>query len=334
MVSPELKKAFAERHIETIPVAVGAQLLVEEMAIANQEVNQVVIGSPLSYTPQLLNNDFKTYRIQRQLTLAANPFLQDHVIAGNPVLPATCALSWMINACEQLYPGYRAFAYLNYKVLKGIVFDENQASEYNLDVQKLAKIADNEIECDVKIWTQKPGEKIRYHFSTQVQLKRESNSVPTYDSLNLHQDENFLTTNTSLYQNGAGSLFHGTTFQGVKSILNASFDKLTIECFLPEPEQQGQFPVQTFNAYIADVQVHSLWIWTQLFHQQVCLPSEIKLLENFVTVPFGKTFYVSCEVKSKTETSVVADIITHDQQGRIYNRMNDAKGTILPKQSY
>ncbi len=37
MVSPELKQAFAERNIETIPVAVLAQMLVDELAIGNQE---------------------------------------------------------------------------------------------------------------------------------------------------------------------------------------------------------------------------------------------------------------------------------------------------------
>ncbi|WP_041233456.1 type I polyketide synthase [Cylindrospermum stagnale] len=333
MVSPELKKAFAERNIETIPIEVGTQMLVNELAHGNQEIVQLVIGSPLLYTPQVLANQFKTFRIQRRLTSFSNPFLQDHVIAGNAVLPATCALTWIANTCEQLYPGYTFFSCPNYKVLKGIVFDENLANEYSLDLQEITKTEGEEIEFEAKIWSKNSAEKTRYHFSAQVKLKRNLPSTPTYEQLNLNQDQNLLAI-TSLYQSGAGTLFHGVTFQGVKSLLNASPGKLTMECLLPNPgeKQQGQFPAQTFNPYIADVQVHSLWIWTQHFYQQVCLPSEIKVFEQFAPIPFGETFYVSCEVKSKTESAVVADVIAHDQQGKIYNRMIGAKGTILPKQ--
>jgi hypothetical protein len=240
----------------------------------------------------------------------------------------------MANTCEQLYPGFKAFSCSNFKVLKGIVFDENSANEYTLEIQELAKIENKEIQIAAKISSITPDGKIRYHFSTNLILKREIPTPPNYELVNLNQDEQFLSTNPLLYQNGGGSLFHGTIFQGVKSVLNASPGKLTIECKLPEPtpQQQGQFPVQTFNPYIADVQIHSLWIWTQHFHQIGCLPSEILNFEQFAPVPFGETFYVTCEVKSKTESNVVADVITHNQQGQIYNRMIGAKGTVLVKQ--
>ena len=95
--------------------------------------------------------------------------------------------------------------------------------------------------------------------------------------------------------------------------------------------QQGQFPVQTFNPYIADVQIHALWIWTQYFYQEGCLPSKITIFEQFAPIPFEQTFYVSCEIKSKTDSSVTADVIAHDRQGKIYTRMIAAKGTILPR---
>ena len=76
---------------------------------------------------------------------------------------------------------------------------------------------------------------------------------------------------------------------------------MTIECYLPEPtaKQQGQFPVQTFNPYIADVQIHSLWIWTQHFHQVGCLPSEIKNFEQFVKFPLVKHFMLLVKSNQK-----------------------------------
>jgi acyl transferase domain-containing protein/acyl carrier protein len=334
MVSSELKKAFAERGIEVIPVETGTEILVNELTTANQDTVQLVIGSPLIYVPATLSNELKTYRINRQLTLAENPFLQDHVILGRPVLPATCGLLWMTNACEQLYPGFTALGSPNFKVLKGIVFDQTSTDEYVLEIQELAKHENQKIEFAAKISSKTSDGKVRYHFSTNLILKREIPTPPNYGNLNFNQDENLLKTNQELYQVNASSLFHGVTFQGVKSVLNTSPSQITIECYLPEPtaQQQGQFPVQTFNPYIADVQIHSLWIWTQHFHQVGCLPSEIKNFEQFAKVPFCETFYVTCEVQSKTESSVVTDVITYGHQGQIYNRMIGAKGTILPRQ--
>lgn len=333
MVSPELKKAFAERGIEVIPVETGIQILIDELNTANQDAVQLVIGSPLIYVPATLSNDLKTYRIKRQLTLAENPFLQDHVIAGRPVLPATCGLFWMTNACEQIYPGFTAFSSTNFKVLKGIIFDESLINEYVLEIQELAKHHNQEIEFAAKISSKTSDGKIRYHFSANLILKREIPAPPSYGSLNFNQDEELLKTNQELYQVNDCSLFHGITFQGVKSVLNISHNQITIECYLTEPtaQQKGQFPVQTFNPYISDVQIHSLWIWTQYFHQVGCLPSEIKNFEQFAKVPFGETFYVTCEVQSKTESSVITNVITYNHQGQIYNRMIGAKGTILPR---
>ncbi|PHJ61312.1 beta-ketoacyl synthase [Nostoc linckia z18] len=334
MVSPELKQAFAERNIETIPIEIGTKMLADELANANQQIVQVLIGSPLVYIPDKLSSELKTFRIHRHLTLAANPFLQDHVIAGYPVLPATCGLLWIANTCEQLYPGYKAFSCTNYKVLKGLIFDENLPTEYTLDLREVAKNGISEIDFDAKIWSKTPEGKIRYHFSSQMKLKREIPDAPIHEFINLSQDNQITATASSLYQNGTTTLFHGATFQGVKSVLNANLDKITIECYLPEPkeQQQGQFPVQTFNPYIADVEIHAFWIWSQHFHQVACLPSEITTFEQFLPVPFDETFYVSCQIKSKTESSLLVDVIAHDAQGKIYTQMLGAKGTILPKQ--
>ncbi|MEA5565005.1 SDR family NAD(P)-dependent oxidoreductase [Anabaena sp. UHCC 0399] len=331
MVSPELKKAFAERNIHTIPIDIGTQMLVDELAPTNHNTVQVVIGSPLTYTPEALDPQLKTYRIHRQLKLAANPFLQDHVIAGNPVLPATCAFSWIANSCEQLYPGYQFFNCLNFKVLKGIILDGKQANEYILDLEEINKSDPNEIEFKARIWSDNCG-KIRYHFSACIKLKRKILLAPNYDFFN--QELTHPNSGQSFYQTDTSSLFHGAAFQGIKKVFNISPEKITIECLLADVEakKQGQFPVQTFNPYIVDVQIHPLWIWTQHFYQLACLPSEIQNFTQFAPIPFDEKFYISCEIKSKTESAVIGDVIAHDSQGKIYSQMLGSKGTILPKE--
>jgi acyl transferase domain-containing protein/acyl carrier protein len=332
MVSPELKKAFAERQIELIPVEIGSQMLVEELADVDPESTQILIGSPLVALPEKLNPDLNSVQIRRSLSLDQNPFLQDHVIAGHAVLPATCALSWMINSCEQLYPGYQFFRCQNYKVLKGIIFDQNLASEYILDLQEIDKSNPGAIECEIKIWSLNLEGKVRYHFSSQLLLRQDIPPAPMLEQFSLSPNQSCSELNHPYYQNGAGSLFHGPSFQGISAVINASPKRLTVECCLPRvsERQQGQFPLQTVNPYIADVQIQSTWLLLQHISQQGCLPAGIELYEQFAPIPFDKVFYVSSEIKSRQKSTLISDVISHDREGKIYTRMIGAKATVLP----
>ena len=65
-----------------------------------------VVGNVPARPPEEPNPELQHYEIRRQLSLDANPFLNDHRIGEHPVLPATCAATWVASACEQLYPAH------------------------------------------------------------------------------------------------------------------------------------------------------------------------------------------------------------------------------------
>lgn len=339
MVTPQLKKEFARRGIDILPVEVGTQMLVNELHPANQGTAQVVIGSPIVPPPAPLDSQLRTYSIRRQLSLEANPFLLDHSIAGKPVLPATCAVSWIVDSCEQLYPGYRFFSNTDFKVLKGITFNETLAKEYILELQEISKTDSQEIIFQAKIWSKTPEGKINYHFSiSQVKLVHQLPEQPTYEPLNLQEDHLVSMTGKDFYQTKTKTffpLFHGDSFQELKRVLNISPEKITAECIWHEipDKQQGQFPVKWVNPYAIDLSTHPLWIWMQHFHQEICLPAGQQQYEQYTQIPCNTPFYVSCEVKSKTATSIVADFIVHDSQGKICSRLLGGKGTIIPTKS-
>ncbi|MEA5595650.1 SDR family NAD(P)-dependent oxidoreductase [Rivularia sp. UHCC 0363] len=338
MVTPELKKEFARRGIEIIPVEAGAKMLVNELHDSYRDSTQVVIGSPISPPPAALNSQLRSYRIHRKLTEAANPFLQDHIVGGRPVLPATCGTAWIINACEQLYPGYRFYYYNNFKVLKGIIFNGNQAEEYILDLEEIAKNEQQEIIFKAKIWSRNSNGKLNYHFSLdEIHLLPQNTTSPIYEKLNMTEDKIITITGNDFYQENPSifPLFHGESFKGLTKVLNISPEKITIECIWNEIDrkQQGQFPVQWVNPFSVDLSTHPLWVWLQYYHQEICLPAEIKKHEQFAATPYNQPFYVSCEVVNKTNNSVAADFIIHDNQGKIYSRLLGGKGIIIPTQS-
>ncbi|NJR58003.1 MAG: SDR family NAD(P)-dependent oxidoreductase [Cyanobacteria bacterium CRU_2_1] len=327
MVTPELKQLFAQRQIETIPIDVGTQMFVDELT--GGETVQVLIGGSLASSTAEIDSQpdlsLQTYRIRRHLTLDANPFLLDHTIGDRVVLPMTCSVVWMANACEQLYPGYTFFSCQNYQVLKGIIFDHTLASEYILDLVEIEKSNSSEIQFAATIWSEPQPGKHRYHYTAQIELRQQIPFAPLYAAFNPVADE---TLTRSPYDDG--TLFHGPSFRGVKRILNITPERLTAECVLPaiDERQQGQFPTQSLNAIALDVAHQSLLIWVRYFYQAASLPLQFQRGEHFRAVPIGETFYLSLAVNSSSETKLIADLTVHDRHGNVYSQVFGAEVTI------
>ena len=49
------------------------------------------------------DGELRGFRIRRSLSLRANPFLRDHVVGGQPVLPAAHAITWIANQMVELF---------------------------------------------------------------------------------------------------------------------------------------------------------------------------------------------------------------------------------------
>jgi len=351
MVTPELKRVFAERHVALIPVDVGAALLADELA-REPGVAQLVVGGELAAPAYEPDPALRVHRIRRRLTLAANPFLHDHVIGGHAVLPTVCAIAWMANACEGLYPGYTFSCVDDYRALKGIVFDETLAGEYVLDLNETAK--SSEMLCfDAMISSESDG-KPRFHYKAQITLRRGADGrsesagervngaanteyrIPNYESRDA-DDESKIQNLKPKIQNLAGevlyrdgTLFHGPSFRGVAEVLEMPGRGLTMRCCLPgvPVEGQGQFPVQSFNPYLADAQLQSMLIWSKQMRGVVGLPLRIQKGEQFRAVHFGETTYATLTVQSAGEHSLVADVEVRDGQGVLCSRVTGAEITL------
>lgn len=332
MVTPEIKKAFTERGIDIIPVEVGTQMLVQELHPRHHDTTQLVIGSPMMPPPAPLDTTLKTHRIRRRMTVENNPFLLDHVIAGHPVLPAASAMSWMINACEECYPGYRYFSCKDFKFLKGIIFNDSVATEHIIELKEISKIPGESIEFHTKILSKNSEGKTHYHFQSTIKIVRQLPPPPTYQAVNLTPDNIITDTVKELYQNGPSTLFHGPCFQGIEKVINISPEKITVECFWRDitPQQQGQFPIHWHNPYSADLSTHPLWIWLSHFHQEVCLPGQMGASEQFRLTPCNETFYVSCEIQEKKAASATANFYLHDRNGLLYSRILGSKAVVIP----
>jgi hypothetical protein len=214
-------------------------------------------------------------------------------------------------------------------VLKGVVFDDKLPSAFWLDIQLLSKDRIDPVEFELMIYSQTDGH-VSPHYSGHVTLCRELPAPQLVRNANLSRliPTEVDRTNMSLYKDRR--LFHGPIFQGIEQILDINQKRLMLACRLPAvaPQVQGQFPVQTINPYILDVQLQGMLVWTQCLMEQGCLPSHADSFEQFRAIPFDELFYISLEITTQTPTKLVADILAHDAEGMIYTRTLGLEVTI------
>ena len=324
MVTAQLREYFDKLDIKVIPVDVGTRMLVDELNAPGQSPVQIVIGSAIRPQPTPPSPDLKTYAIRRTLRLEDNPFLGDHVVNSQAVLPMVSAMSWIANACEGLHRGYHYFGFDNYRVLKGIVFDETLVDEYTLELKEVSKSAD-EIVMDAMVRSQSREGKPRFHYSAQIILRAH---IPDAPQMEFSPSFESASAGALFYQDG--TLFHGYSFQGVNQLLDINEHGLVMYCVLPrvDSDYQGQFPVQAFNYFMADIGLQSIGIWSRHFYKMGSLPLRAGQGRYFDQVEFGQAFFVTMRVRSHSETNVSATITFHDHEGHVYIVIDDLEVTM------
>ena len=324
MVTPQLKRIFERRNIPLITPQEGTSALVDLLK-KPQDIPQVVIGNPLPTPDGKINSQLESYQITRKLLLSGNPFLADHIIGGKAVLPTVCAVSWFIQSCEALYPGFKFFAVRDYQVFKGIVFEEDSPKIYKVELKEIEK-DHHKLVFAGKISSEREDGVKRFHYQAEVELRQTLPARPQLDEVNLEDTAGI--PGADLYLSKI--LFHGPRFQGVERILNIRPKGLTTQCRLPliPRDQMGQFLLDGFDPILADVHLQSLLIWASNQEQTTGLPLRIGSGIQYQPVPRGGTSYATMRVKKITPHKLVADVISHDDQGWIFTKVSEAEITL------
>jgi NAD(P)-dependent dehydrogenase (short-subunit alcohol dehydrogenase family) len=333
MVTPELKRQLALRDIRVIPIDWGAELLADLLTGPEGGATQVVVGDPMVPPQRHAPAEGMVQHIHRELTLEANPYLRDHVIGGSAVLPTVCAIGWMTHVAEQLYPGYRFFRVDDYRALKGIVFDDELANEYVLDLTYKSGDDPDALTLAAMIWSRSAQGRPRYHYQADLTLRRGSIVAPAIADVLPNQFRTALSKGPviegmKLYQEH--TLFHGPSFRGVERVLGMNETGIALRVHLPgiPPSIQGQFPVRTFNPYVIDSQLQSLLIWATLSLGYAGLPLRINAGVVYRALRFDETTTVWMRVVSQTPRRLVADVFVEDEAGSLCMEVRGAEITL------
>jgi hypothetical protein len=280
-----------------------------------------------------------TYIVERVLNPLLMPFIEDHCIAGNPVLPTVCAIQWM-RETAQLLCG-QVVSVQDYKLLKGIIFDTNTPQVLTLTLTQtqagLNALIASRLQSDPLGSVLRPQYQASLVVNEKVfnqKLVNPSTTLPTaaIDAQQLANAGKVISTGSELYSNG--SLFHGPRLQGIKQVLIANDEQLVCKVTLPQIDTvdcASFAPTLTLGgsqAFAEDLLLQAMLVWARIKHDAASLPSSIGELTTYVPFASGDTGYLVLTVLKSSGRSLTADIALYHEDGRLSCTMSAAKTTI------
>ena len=219
MVTPGLKKLFAEEGVGVIGLSVGADYLIEEIE-SDGPVETVVLGEtdnilktvPLTNALPLAERGDLAIAFERDLSVSSNDFLNSHVMNGQAVLPVAVIIEWFAHGALHLNPGMQFHGFDEFRVLKGITLKENE----NINLKIMAGVMFQQGNLSLVPVELRSGEIL--HASAVMVLvdAYEKNVLPKLQAVKgayQYQQGEY-------YQNG--QLFHGQHLHGIREVTHCS----------------------------------------------------------------------------------------------------------------
>ncbi len=328
MVTPQLKEYFKRHNIPLISTELGIETLIKELTDERHAAPQIVVGGSILQQKETKISDEKPVVIHREINLEENPFMVDHQIGQNPVLPATCASAWLIDACEAINPGWQFHRMEDFKILKGVTFDEN-GHEFDLVIKSLP-VDENERAFDVMVVSEigNSGRK-KFHYSGTIFLVKDIPQSPKHSEFEeFFNEKELFKDGHEYYQDG--TLFHGPSFQGIQAVMIPDEKRIVTKINLPQisAQQQGQFITGSVNPFINDAIVQNILIWSQEMYEAPCLPSRLHEWIQYKTLSFDTPAWAILNVGTHNQFAVSGDIVVVDDAGNEYFHFTGLEGTI------
>ena len=226
MVDKNLKKLFHQRGIQVISREEGARIFAET-ALRNDQLPSPIFVIGNDIRGKDLSISTKNWEESITLKLENNVLFKDHSIGGIPVLPATYALTLLLQTVNDHYLGYKIYKFQNFKVLQGLRFDDQISYYFTIRGSVISESSDV---FSISISLQSADKKkslAKQHYHVEVFLTADSTKPYRQAATNDWGPSNF-----EAYENG--TLFHENYFKVLSASSNAKTKISSFDVNLPE----------------------------------------------------------------------------------------------------
>ncbi|HTE59387.1 MAG TPA: SDR family NAD(P)-dependent oxidoreductase [Solirubrobacteraceae bacterium] len=287
MVTPEVRRQFAERGVELIPVDVGCRRLDEEIRLGRKGEAEVVIGglaqreaaprSPLAVGSAATRRADGGAELVRTLDPRRDLYLADHRLDDNPVFPFAAAMELMAAAAATARPDLRFAGLRGIRLLRGITVEGEPPA-----VRVVARPAQG-TSMDLTI-APLDGDP-RPHFTSVVEL-RERLAEPVGEPEALPALAAFPMTPEEAYD---AYLFHGPLFQGIAAI--EGMDERGARALMRPSSpadclrDAGSPGAWLLDPILVDCALQMQVLWARVHWDVTLLPAQIDGFQRFAALP-------------------------------------------------
>ncbi|MDT8443757.1 MAG: SDR family NAD(P)-dependent oxidoreductase [Desulfuromonadales bacterium] len=251
MVTPALKKVFAEEGVAVIDLKAGADYLIEEIATPpGGPVELVILGgrdTAASESPsQAHENLYVSKAFDLEISISQYPFLKSHVIDGKAVLPMAVIIEWMAHGAIHNNPGLRFHGFNDLRVLKGVTLEPGQTHTLQVMTGKAFKSGGVHV-VPVELSGMAAGGQQFVHCRARMVLAAK---LPESKLATARADlPAYKRSIEEIYQ--PDRLFHGPDFHGIREVIGCSADGIaSVVRPAPSPAEWINQPLR--NSWLAD----------------------------------------------------------------------------------
>jgi hypothetical protein len=316
MVTPELKAQFASRGITVIERGDGARAFVRELSRAASDDVEIVLGASLAQVTgqQLLRPVEKTTRIAE----AAMPWLADHAVKGEVVLPVVVAMDLMLQAATECGGGQHTVL-REVDVVKGQRLPRYGADGHTAVVTVTPTGATARVELRV--------DGVLAYRASAVFGEASEAHAPALSSLSPATFSQPLYAGTG----GPGLLFHGPRFQLIEQLDGVNEHAMTARVVTTRAAGFDG----TFASDVAalDAGLQLLLLWARHKTGGAFLPTRVGAFEQQHAAFVNGTLLCVLEAKAplgRDDVRAVADVHYLDERGVPVFTMRDVVAHRLP----
>ena len=342
MVNEAVRRQFDDLGISLIPLKTGVDMLMAEMLPSKARAGEVVIfgnrelstniamqmdeSLPLDSMTSRQPEDLKQKAFQFTLGPDTHPYLLDHRIDGNPVLPAAMALEFMAEAAVLTGENLNFSGMRNFRLFKGIIFPGNKNRTVHMTVSLVSDIANvfrREYEVKLQSANMPPGQA---NYSCTVILDNRSSLQPV-ELDQLHTLAEFPLEMKEIYDT---RLFHEGMFQRITTVQGVETDlheHAGIKGVITPSDPQSVLLASgkwLIDPLLFDCAYQLSLLWSQEFNGMMPLPGNIGEYKRFQPYDGNDVF---CEVAvRKCDTPLLhLDFLFKDKRDRLYARARDVQ---------
>ncbi|PWV99357.1 NAD(P)-dependent dehydrogenase (short-subunit alcohol dehydrogenase family) [Paenibacillus cellulosilyticus] len=328
MVSPLLKKHFEQRGVNLIPLEEGTAAFVAE-ALDTIGPVEVVIGGCSADRPTLIEGATEK-RWSAELFLpepSHTPWLNDHRIGGNPVVPAVMVMDWFVRAASAAHPHLVVKRCSNLSVKKGIVVASTNGRPKRLTLtcnDRTDGLAQASLSFKLR------GEDGCIHYTAEVDMGIESDNDQV-DTIQL-PDVSGEPWNWELAEVYDGdNLFHGPAFQVIHE-LKLLGDQDAEAIFKHAEATTWSHHDGGIDPAMIDGGLQLARLWGIRILGEQTLPTTIGSYKGYGWIPQHQPVVCRVRIERRGSYKTVSHIAWMNDQGSVFAELRDVEMHIVASQ--